>query len=118
MDYGIYRWTAALDNHEPTREWASGEIEWRQDAFGSDIAVLSGGQNLPNAHKSNFILDDGKSAQILYVTGWGPFHDSIWLGLFPVNPNGATRPDNGRVIDYSTWQLGPRRTYHLKLSSV
>lgn len=73
-----------------------------------------------------FIIDDGNTARPYYAGG---HHDGFSAPLypegrvpfemlfpFPVNPDGKRRPDNGAVIDYSGWSLGPRKMYHLKIA--
>lgn len=65
-----------------------------------------------------YLIDDGATVFVYYVAGWS-HGDSITpriLMLHPFPLSVGTRPDNGRPIDMSTWMLGPRRAYHLKVS--
>jgi hypothetical protein len=122
-----FRWRAALDNYEPTREYAYGTATAYVTFDGEDTAVRieDGLDLLRDAHRSLFVIDNGRTAEPFYVAGWHGGNPSpsypkghrpyILLRPFPTNPNNRTRADNGRVIDYSDWMLGPRRTYHLKV---
>ena len=60
-------------------------------------------------------IDDGSAVVPHYVGGWNKKFTRVFLYPFPVNPDGRRRHDNGRVIDYSTWAIGPRRSYHVKV---
>jgi hypothetical protein len=125
------RWSTALDNHEPTRSFASGtatEYDTPSDPNTRGIRIEDGLEELKDLTNANLIVDDGKSARPYYCAG---FHDGrpsplypdghaayVLFHPFPVNPDGRTRPDNGRMIEYGTWMLGPRRTYHLKIEAA
>lgn len=113
-------WTR-LDNYEPigrehykgristwTTPQGNGEYQYVIEPGNPFYAMCGDGPN------PNFILDDGMELITCYVSGWQPSTGQVFIQPFPVNPDGNTRPD-GRVIDYSTWSLGPRTTYHLKL---
>lgn len=118
-----HRYSTDLDNYVPARDWAADKLEWTTDAHGRPTAILHGIDKLPDATKSLYLLDDGRTARIMYVSGWAKADhatqaNQLWLQDIPVNPDGETRPDNGERIQYSTWRLGPRRTYHLKLTNA
>lgn len=122
------RWSAALDNHEPTRDFAMGTgliyPPWPDQPRSTTITLL-GVNELKDAEKAVYLLDDGSTVTAWYVAGWAgdpnkrgalnPDKPELHLQQFPVNPDGDTRPD-GRVVDFGTWQLGPRRAYHLKIT--
>jgi hypothetical protein len=122
-------YTAALDNYEPVprnietgrlveydddRE-TSGQPRYMRATLRSDIP-----------ERAIFIIDDGLTARPYYSGGRHPGTTAPLypegcepheiLMPFPVNPEGRTRPDSGRVIDYSNWFLGPRKAYLLKIS--
>ena len=119
-----YRYTTAMDNHEPTRAYAHGTL----DAFiwpdtGQLSYRLPGGlDDFKEASRAVFLIDDGRTVLPLYATGWNPATGIVFLGLFPVNVNAEGTPkvreDNGRPVDYGDWMLGPRRAYHLKITEV
>lgn len=111
-----YRWWCALDNHEPRRAEASGTLD--MDEYPGDRGpwiVLRDTSDLREPTNAVYLVDDGATVTAWYVAGWNPRDPGVVLNPFPTNPDGRTRPDNGRVIDYSTWSLGPRRAYHLKI---
>lgn len=116
------KWTTRSNGYEGKRaEFASGELEFIADAQGNPTVEMRWANQLIDWRKSLYIIDDGKSARIMYPVGWraSPERDdgfgAMWLQDIPTNPAGAVRPDTDRVIDYSTWMLTPRRTYHLKV---
>jgi hypothetical protein len=121
-------YTTALDNHEPVprKVEAARLVEFDTDSEvsgqpwymrGTDRSAIPPG--------SIFLLDDGLTCRPywggsrgegepspLYPEGREPIEI---LYPFPVNPEGKTR-DDGRVIDYDSWCLGPRKAYHLKIT--
>lgn len=120
IKYVTRPFTVATNNHEPPRQMIragvlrqfrnfSGrptiEITWAVSHFGKE------------AHKALYLVDDGKTVVPHYVSGWNfeKDGDPMWLDAFPTNPDGETRADNGRVIDYSDWMMGPKKAYHLKV---
>lgn len=119
-----FTYIVAMDNYEPTREFSSGSIGLWGDPEnpGTEATYVLENPNpwmedsmLPESN-IGFILDNGKESIPTYVAGFNPNHGTMFLKPIPVNPENRTRPDNGRVIDFSTWMLGPRKTYHLKIS--
>lgn len=109
---------AHLDNHNPSREYFRGEVRvlepTKRNVKKTWVLIANDAflKRIENGPKPIFLLDDGKTVIPLYISGWS-IRGEVWLHNFPVNPDGETRPD-GRVIDYSTWALGPRLAYHLK----
>ncbi len=117
------RWSARLDNYNTPRDYAMGTgLVYAADEDGTraETITLLGVDELRENNKAVYLLDDGKTVTVWYVAGWSsdPADRSLYLQQFPTNPDGRTRPDNGRVIDYNTWQLGPRRSYHLKITRL
>jgi hypothetical protein len=121
-----YRWSAALTNHEPcSRDWATGTM-FRYGALdevrGPGI-ILEDAEGLKDAHRATYLVDDGRTVEVYFVAGWGPLDalNTLFLQPFPTNfdADGVQRvsPKDGRPIDFGTWQLGPRRAYHLKISA-
>lgn len=129
--------STVIDNYEPAREWVHGKIEtWegtRDDGSERVTLVLDLTSPTPkpalkDPHKANYIVDDGYTVRVWYVSGYSPRKDRIFLEQFPVNHrwvesvDGGTgrwepilRTDNQRPVDFSLWMLGPRHTYHLKV---
>ena len=121
-DTPTLHWRTSLDNYEPTRSEAVG--------FGLEIdspttriqAVVLIDPEIPEPEKALYLLDDGKNVKPYYVAAWkntpgahSRVHEVI-LHPFPVS-DGSVRPD-GRPVDFSTWMLGPRKTYHLKITHI
>jgi hypothetical protein len=125
----IVRYTVALDNYEPVpRRTETGDlVEYDDNSETSGqpryFRTLAG---TSFAEQSVYIIDDGRVARPyyggsfnlgkpspLYPEGREPVE---LLYPFPVNPGGRRRPDNGREIDFTTWMLGPRKCYHLKIA--
>lgn len=109
------RFSAVADNYNPPRTYLTGTITAGRD----DIQILAFEWDTPkDATRAVYLLDDGKAVIPYYVAGWDNTNGELFIQPFPTNPTGETRPDNGRVIDYSTWRLGPTRAYHLKVKTV
>lgn len=124
-DEHIYHVT--LDNHTPPRSEDTGTLETWTRPDGSDSYRLPGGLSrfpaiVRDGGRAVFLVDDGRTVRPLYVAGWSVKEDAVFLDDMPVSirPDGTPllREDNGRPVDYSTWQLGPRTAYHLKIKEV
>lgn len=118
----VVHWSAALDNYEPTRAYMDGyAVSYMHDGEIPALVLWHGGEPR-DPHRCNFIVDDGKTVTPMYAAGWlgGDDDGRLFLHQFPVNPDGRTVEQHGQahVIDYRTWMLGPRVTYHLKVSPV
>lgn len=114
-----YVWSCILDNYNPARRTAAGRLGMLDHPVTGTPTVILPGDDF--ATSDVFALDDGASVTLWYVAGWdgmGLPDGAFVLNPFPVNPDGRTRPDNGRVIDYSGWLLGPRTMRHLKITRV
>jgi hypothetical protein len=120
-----YRWNAALTNHEPcSRDWAAGTLYryGRLDEVRGPGIILEDASGLKDATNATYLVDDGRTVEVYYVSGWGPRDapDTIFLQPFPTNyeEDGTRRvsPRDGRPIDFGNWHLGPRRAYHLKVT--
>lgn len=110
----------ALDNYSPTRQHFAGYL-YRYVAEGDRPECIAiDVYQLKDATQAIYLIDDGASVRAFYVAGWQVSNDvtRVFLHAMPTSPDGRTRPDNGRVIDYSTWQLGPRRAYHVKVDPI
>lgn len=114
-----FRWTAALDNHEPVREYAQGD-GWYYTQHGERRVVLDVGI-MPRERRNRalYILDDGTRIVPMWVLAFHPEMTHVILGPFPVNVNNDGTPrlrdDDQRPVDFSNWYLGPRYAYHLKV---
>lgn len=114
-----FRYSVALDNYSPTRDFGAGtgdlyapDTAWNGQ---SETIILHNVDNFGDFERTNFIVDDGESVRAFYLSGWNQPGTMIYLSPFPTN-TGAIRPDNGRPVDYSQWALGPRKTFHLKIT--
>lgn len=117
--------TVALDDYEPVpRSWDVLHIEeWDHETNGRVLVVTHVLGRLKDANRAIYLMDDGRTVTPWYVAGWGGeglAEGSIILHPFPTNYNADGTPrlraDDGRPVDFSNWQLGPRRAYHVKLS--
>lgn len=127
----VIEWQCAMDNYEPVP---------RRIAHGVAVAYVHRNLNykglwIPagpirgsDLEKSVIVTDDGKS-----VTPWwaGGYHrhpsstysdqenqDGFPYVLFHEFPlSQGIRPGTGRPADMSSWMLGPRKFYHLKVIS-
>jgi hypothetical protein len=116
----VVYWHTALDNYVPIhRAEAYGYgVRYTHPVTGSAGFRIYRSDAIKDARRSIVILDDGRTAVPYYCAGWHAEAGYVLYQPFPVNPEGKRRPDNGRVIDFNTWMLGPRRMYHFKLSPV
>jgi hypothetical protein len=124
----VVKYRGPLDSHAVTRAWVGGyavRYTAKNDA-GRALAIWSDDFHEMSATarakllNAVFLIDDGRTVVPHYVTGWSPASQSglIFLHPFPTNPDGRTRSDNGRVIDYDDWFVSARRCYHLRVSPV
>ena len=124
---GSFSATVALDNHTPTRNVANvaATIHAADPDSGRPQTVRLAAHGLKDMHRAVYLLDDGQTIRPHYVAGWANTDprsdvtttlDVVYLHPFPTST--GTRPDNGRPVDMSTWALGPRRAYHVKLHDV
>ena len=125
VQVGAYTYAVSLDNHEPVREQANGTIEvWQWPDTGEVSYRIPGGLSQFFRDNGNiiFLMDDGRTVAPLYMAGWSDREDTLFLRPFPVNTDADGSPrlreDDGRPVDYSTWMLGPRRAYHLKVTEL
>lgn len=122
----VFGWRTALSN-----------MDWTDHAYGHAIhapSVHNDGRcvwllldtaQLVRRDTSHtvWVIDDGHTVTPCYGQIQFTSLDTQIVGPYalvhpyPVNPNGDRRPDNGRVIDYSTWHLGPARSWHIKIWS-
>lgn len=110
-----YTFTAAADNYEVTRGYLYGTLTTDQGFDGkSDVLEF---EYEPDDVRRNpiFVLDFGDRVEVRYMAGWSAANKQVFLQPFPLSV--GERPD-GRPIDMSTWMLGPRRAFHLKLTKV
>lgn len=118
--YGAhYRARFQLDNHDPAREWAELSLFHYSRGEQSGWVLDNAAGLVREAEQAVYLLDDGR-VEVCYVAGWdGGGDGAIILHPIPVNthPNGApVRGGDGNPADYSGWQLGPRRAYHVKIT--
>jgi hypothetical protein len=113
----------ALDNYEPMPR-AIERIEcyrYSTDTV-TDAYVLDHAYHLPHATRAIWLMDDSRTVRPFYVAAWHADHQNIIIHPFPtdVDEDGdpRLRADDGRPVDYSSWMLGPRRAYHVKVRAV
>lgn len=115
-------WSTPLDNHTPARAYATGYgVCYIHKVTHEAGFKFWPGEQLRDIQNAIVILDDGKVAAPYHCAGWNSEDQAngyVLFQPFPTNPHGRTRPDTGQPIDHSTWVLGPRRAYHLKLTTV
>lgn len=115
----VVRWWTPLDNHEPVyRAQGSGYGVRYARYDGTPGFTFWPGEEIKEARRAVYVLDDGMTAVPYYVCGWKKDGPGVFLQPLPTNPGGKRRPDNGQVIDFGDWALGPRRMYHLKISAM
>lgn len=126
------RAAVALDNYEPVPRRVAWVRLTRYDAIDPDefcYRLEDGLLELRDPTNCNYLLDDGRKVAAYYVAGWSYDHnhggdsdniDGILLHPMPTNyhPSGMPkmRADRDEQVSFDTWMLGPRRTYHLKVS--
>jgi hypothetical protein len=118
------RYASALDNYPVPRNVAYGDLfiydrDDRGNANDIGIVIPDGLDKFPRAPHCLFLVDDGRSVQVFYVASWHDTDRHIIAHPMPTNydrdGNRRTRADDGRPVDFSNWELGPRTAYHLKL---
>ena len=125
-----FTWMTPADNYEPMpREYHHGKL-YRYDITRDDetrqvgvILMLDGdaAMSMAKARRASFLLDDGRTIEPMYVSGWNENGAArVFLAPFPTNydENGAPimrADDPSRAVNYDSWTLGPRVTYHLKI---
>lgn len=113
----VVQWRVQLDNYDPPREFAAGVADWydaRDDHPRTPTIVLRNAGDLKAALRAVYLIDTGSSVTAWYTAGWNAQQTDIYLQPFPLSV--GTRPDNGRPVDMSGWALGPRLSYHLKVT--
>lgn len=96
--------------------WWAGTVNAYGRTIDRDTYVLTypDGDAPRDATDAIYVWDDGSQVIALYVAGHSPDGAKVYLMPFPTN--GAPRADNGRPADFSTWILGPRRAFHVKVN--
>ena len=108
-------WRTVLDNHEPPRTWCHGVAEVYEATDVAPETVVLDTTDMPkDSHRAVYLLDYGDAVIPMYVAGWRQELTAVFLHPFPLSV--GTRADNGRPIDHSTWVLGPRRYFHIKVT--
>jgi hypothetical protein len=137
----VLTWHTALDNYEPCpRAYANGyavkyagTLHDPETGFTAEyptagiiMPLTDSGLSLDNLIKAIALFDYGDSVQPYYMAGWND-RNREWWGLrnyvmwhpFPTaQPGEMTQGNPSRPLDYSSWQLGPRKTYHFKVSPL
>lgn len=124
--YGVeFRVRIQLDNHEPPREFTSltgYRYQVAKELGSHDAIVLVVGDELRDFANVLYLIDNNHGVEAFYVAGYaGPLgtgargQDPQTVVLHPFPRSEGVRKDNGRPVDMSGWQLGPRRAYHCKV---
>lgn len=115
-----YRYVTAVDNHDPTRDYATGDLYAYSldDSRGSGIILEMTGGALRDAKHATYLVDDGRTVTPFYVAGWNDDRGYVMLHPFPTNYEADGSPrlraNDRRPVDFGSWMLGPRRSFHLK----
>jgi len=98
----------AADNHEPTRNFYSitAEVYAPMEDTSGQCVVITTTDEIKDFHRATYLIDNGEVVVPHYVGGWNKTLTRVFLYPFPANPDGR---------HYSTWALGPRRSYHVKV---
>lgn len=111
ISYGVQ-----LDNYSPARNYGAGlaaVYAATDDGTGRPETITLDPSGMPLGTDDVYLMDDGATVRPFYVAGWRKDAPELYLQPFPVD--GGTRADNGRPVDMSGWQLGPRKAWHLKV---
>lgn len=108
--------TVALDNHEPTRDYAYVHCYRYSTDTVENGYIIDGALTWKDGRQAVYLMDDGCTVRPYYVAAYHPDHEYVIIHPFPVS-DGRLRPD-GRPVDFSSWLLGPRRAYHVKLAGA
>lgn len=96
----ISRYTVQLDNYEPPRAFAFGEMREIFDAYGTVVLPDPWAVGLHNPQSALYLIHKGDATFVYYVAGWST-GDGITprqIILMPMNAAAAS---------------GPTRAYHL-----
>jgi hypothetical protein len=148
----ILCWNTALDNYEPSRDYAHGyAVRYEGTLHDRDtgrtaeyptagITMFCDDLQLPLGNLISAgphavaLFDYGNAVHPYYVAGWNPretdkqrdpaLHGTataktvMWHPFPTAQPGEMTHHKPPRPLDYSTWQLGPRRAYHFKVTRL
>lgn len=102
-----FRWRTALDNHEPTRGFVTGEgLRYAATDVLPETITLNV-EGITDPYRSHYLVDNGHTVTAWYVAGY-KMTDPAQVHLHPF-PTG----DN-----HDQTLMGPRRTYHLKVTKI
>lgn len=99
-------------------EVQSHAVEFSREAGHQGMVIWA---DWKDAHRAVYVIDDGVTAQPMYVSGWHQdLNGRIYLESFPMNvhPDGTPRLRHGdhRPVDFSSWMLEARRAFHVKVT--
>lgn len=135
-DVQVIRYNVAMDNYELPRLIITGyAVRYSVHVHGTVYGIYmpcddANGIPLGNALNANALFDSGQDVSAYYCAGWNPYDSerardpalhfgstgpSVLWHPFPLSA--GTRPD-GRPVDMSSWMLGPRKTYHFKVTPL
>lgn len=115
-----YRYRCAQDNYSPTRDTAYGSL-WRyQTPDGTPAILIDSAMCWRDGTNAVYLVDDGRTVRPFYVATYHPDRSYVVAHAMPTDyrEDGTrrVREDDGRPVSFSTWNLGPQRAYHLKVS--
>ena len=115
-----YRGTIATDNYEPVpRTVVVVGCYFYSTETVTDGLIIDDARQLRDYSHAVYLIDDGRTVRPYYVAAWHADHDYVIAHPFPTNFDADGTPrlraDDGRPVDHSSWQLGPRRAYHVKV---
>lgn len=112
----------ARDNYEPTRGFASLTVHTYETDDHTAAAIIDDVSALRDPFRATYLLDDGRTVRPYYVAAWHPDRSYVILHAFPTNYNDdgtrRLRADDGRPVDFTSWAIGPRVAFHVKITSA
>ena len=114
-----YRGTVAADNYEPApRTVVIVNCYFYSTETVTDGLIIDDARQLRDYTHAVYLIDDGRTVRPYYVAAWHPEGDYVIAHPFPTNytADGSPQPRvDGLPVNYDSWQLGPRRAYHVKV---
>lgn len=108
----VTRWFAALDNYTPVREHAVGHaVSFTLPTTGETAYILFGIEKLAIPSESVYVIDDGAAVTAMYPVVWHGTGNDEYGPRVVVHPYPVGQ-------SMTAWSLGPKRSYHVKLSVI
>lgn len=99
-DISVMDWNAALDNHNPTRDYGAGyAVKYTHDNVDEGY-VLFHDDIFGKDRKLVFLIDDGNKVRPFYLASWNESGGFFILHPFPIGQ-----------------EFGPRKMYHIQVKA-